>query len=88
MTKRNLAWKALEKWGPEAQFDMVIEECSELITSIVHYKRGRISKDDMCQEVADVEIMLEFMRIQLGDHYVNRVIAEKLERLNGRIEED
>jgi NTP pyrophosphatase (non-canonical NTP hydrolase) len=53
----NVYQKAVEKWGKEAQLNMIVEECGELITAIEHWKRGR-GNGELLQEWADVEIML------------------------------
>jgi NTP pyrophosphatase (non-canonical NTP hydrolase) len=53
----NTYQKAVEKWGKEAQLNMIIEECGELITAIEHWKRGR-GNIELIQEWADVEIMI------------------------------
>lgn len=49
--------KAVEKWGKEAQLNMLVEECGELIVAIEHWKRGR-GNCELMGEWADVEIML------------------------------
>ena len=73
------------KWGTELQKKMVIGECAELITSMVDYDRGRDGLHDLCDEVADVFIMLDFMRLYLGDENVDAAIERKLERLEERL---
>lgn len=55
--------QAVEKYGNNAQMDMVIEECSELIQAISKNKRGKNNRQNIAEEIADVEIMLEQLKI-------------------------
>ena len=47
--------------GDEYQEKVAIEECSELIQAICHKHRGR--EHNIAEEIADVEIMLEQLKI-------------------------
>jgi NTP pyrophosphatase (non-canonical NTP hydrolase) len=76
---------ALEKYGHDAQLDMVIEECSELILAIQRYRRKRCEAIDIQEEIADVEIMLSQMRILFGDQSIDEFKAYKIMRLKERI---
>ena len=65
--------RALETWGEEAQMLMVVEEMSELMKEILkNINRKKNNIDEIIEETADVEIMLE----QLKENYK---IAEKVE---------
>lgn len=76
---------ALEKWGADAQITMLFEECGELLSAISKLRRGRVGKDDVITELADVSIMVEQMAVLLG--YDDFVIEKdnKLERLKERL---
>ena len=64
--------KALDVWGEKAQMLMVVEEMSELIKEILkNVNRSKNNIDEIAEETADVEIMLE----QLKENYR---IAEKV----------
>ncbi len=81
---KRLYKKAVEKWGQDAQIDMIIEEAAELILSIEHWKRGRKSSNNIFEEAADLYNMLMQLReIQpkLFDDWVNRKMARLEERL-------
>lgn len=58
--------KALEKWGVDAQLVMVIEECSELIKEATKSLRGHQRRENIKDELADVVVMCEQLRIILG----------------------
>ena len=60
---RPLLTQAIERFGQEAQERMMFEEMSELQKAICKLSRGKGSIDDIAQEIADVEIMLEQMKI-------------------------
>lgn len=75
---------AIKVFGSEAQEQMAIEECSELIQAICHHRRGRESK--IAEEIADVEIMLEQLKIIHGCAEETAAIRkEKVNRLHWRI---
>ena len=48
---------AVEKFGPQSQIDMAIEECSELVNALCKFRRDRVGTIDVVTEIADVEIM-------------------------------
>ena len=52
---------AVKVFGEKAQEEVAIEECSELIQAICHKHRGR--EHNIAEEIADVEIMLEQLKI-------------------------
>ena len=52
---------AIKVYGEQAQENVVIEECSELIQAICHKHRGR--EHNIAEEIADVEVMLEQLKI-------------------------
>jgi len=80
----NIYEKAVKVWGIDAQKDMVVEECAELINAIIKYRRGRVGIEQVVEECVDVEIMLNQMK-----EYYNTALWEstksrkllKLERL-------
>ncbi|WP_298699201.1 hypothetical protein [uncultured Brevundimonas sp.] len=84
--REEIARQALETWGHSAQIDMVIEECSELILALQHWKRGRVRSDAVASEVADVSIMLSQARIIFGSEDVDRARDQKIARLVGRLD--
>jgi hypothetical protein len=78
---RRLLGRAVALWGAPQQWDMVLEECSEVITSVLHFRRGRATTDQVAEEVADALIMLEQAREMVGAARVDRIVAAKLKRL-------
>jgi NTP pyrophosphatase (non-canonical NTP hydrolase) len=86
MWKMNLLDRAIKTWGVDAQLDMVIEEASELITSIQHMKRGRVTWDEVAEEMADVKIMInQFHTIDNVSDAIHIHELVKLKRLEERL---
>lgn len=80
--------RALDTYGAEAQTLMVFEEFSELQKELCKHARGKDNRLAIAEEIADVYIMLRQM-IVLHDCMadVDRFIAEKLDRLDKRLDE-
>lgn len=83
--------KAIAKYG-EKQLDMVQEECAELIQAISKWKRYNNTKAklNIIEEVADVTIMLEQLKIMFGitEEILQDEIDCKIDRLEKRMEEE
>lgn len=78
---------ALETWGRDEQFGMANEEFGECITAINQFKRGRIGKEKLASEIADVFIMANQLAIIAGECEVQEQIEYKLRRLKSRLDE-
>ena len=80
--------RAVDIWGVEIQMGMMIEEAAELIQAISKYKRAHDKSDEIkqdaynhvCEEVADVENMIDQMRYMLDDKTIDIYKEQKLER--------
>lgn len=83
------AAEALRVYYPEAQVDICVEECAELVKAICKWKRyGRsyLELEQVVDEIADVRIMIEQMTLLFGATAVAERIEFKLERLRQRME--
>ena len=80
MTEFEILTTAIRTFGEKEQECQAIEECAELIVAINHKHRGRDS--NIAEEIADVEIMLEQLKIinNCADE-VERIKKSKIERL-------
>ena len=84
MNEPQILKEAIKTFGERKQEEMAVEECSELITAISHKHRGR--DHNIIEEIADVEIMLEQLKIINNCHYqVAMIRKRKIERLSDRI---
>lgn len=77
--------QALKFYGGAAQKEMLIEECAELIQAIQHEKRGRINPEEVCEEIADVQIMLNQISLAYPERLIKKAIERKMSRLKTRI---
>ncbi|MBE6454451.1 MAG: hypothetical protein E7017_06190 [Alphaproteobacteria bacterium] len=81
--------RALETWGEQPQMLMVVEEMSELMKEILkNVSRHKDNIDQIIEETADVEIMLE----QLKENYniadaVATYKAEKIKLIEKRLDD-
>ena len=91
MTKeeqKQIEKEAVETYGIDAQMRMLQEECGELIVAVGHYLRGRNgSLANLCEELADVKIMVEQMEITLDNPAVEEWYNYKLGKLKKRLDE-
>jgi NTP pyrophosphatase (non-canonical NTP hydrolase) len=81
--------KLIQKYGLQAQQDIAIEEMSELTKAIIKYRRKETANkattldiDDIAEEIADVEIMMEQLKIIYN---CTNVVADYKEIKNTRI---
>lgn len=84
---RNILHAAIKAYGKESQTLMFFEEVAELEKEICKNNRGKDNLDAITEEIADVEIMLEQIKIMydVPRSQVDLVIHDKLERLKKRI---
>ena len=96
--------KIAEHYGYEAQSNQLVEECAELIQAVSKYRRTsakepvtlelankqRIALDNLVEEIADVEIMLEQVKylLQIPEEDIQAVKVFKVNRTKERIEEE
>ena len=95
---RDVICDAIDTYGQEAQTDMCIEECSELIKALLKLRRlpleeriaakGMKALENIQEEIADVQIMLWEIDLMYGYGYVEDQIDKKLNRLKERIRAD
>ena len=81
--------KIIMSYGVDSQVDMAVEECSELIKALMKYRRnsGTTAREAVIDELADVQIMLEQMKIIFFcESEVNQRIDYKIRRQIERIE--
>ena len=90
--RKEIECRAILTYGAQMQGDMCIEEMSELTKAILKYRRAENKnkneaeylEDDIIEGIADVQIMLDQMRIIFGD--TSSQEEYKLNRLWARME--
>ena len=81
-------FRAIEAWGEDSQMKMLLEEMSELQKEICKSWRGANNVDHIAEEIADVEIMLEQLKLMTGSvDKVKTFREQKLRRLEQRLDE-
>lgn len=91
MDKTELLKKAINTYGVQAQKDMMIEEMSELTKALLKERRAdnitieKLAKDNIREEIVDVQIMLNQMKIIYGYklEWENRELQRLSDRING-----
>ena len=78
---------AVETWGIDAQADMAEEEAAEFIAASKHYARGKVSADELVDELADIRIMQEQLTEFIGRERVEQRVQEKMDRLRERLDQ-
>lgn len=78
--------RAVDTYGKEHQLIICMEEMAELTKELSKNMRGQDNLPHIAEEVADVEIMLEHVKVIFGIREdVTTVKDEKLIRLNNTI---
>ena len=84
----SIDYEALIKaWGEVAQINMAVEEMGELLSALNKHARGRIQREAVITEIADVIIMCEQLATIFGMDEVDKEIDFKLERVCKRYNE-
>ena len=77
---------AIEKYGAEAQVVVALEEMAELQQALTKFLRGNPDQRNINEEMADVSIMLEQLKLIFGNraavtHWVGKKVARLEQRL-------
>ena len=80
--------RSIQHYGAEKQSTVCMEECTELIQAISKAKRGKIDRDNMIEEIADVLICIEMLKqmYMISDEKINKWIEKKQAREVERME--
>ena len=86
MTREEIYTKLLELYG-DNQIIIAIEELSELQKELCKSLRGNYNYDNIVEEIADVEIMLEQMKLYFNilNKDLERMKEHKIERTKERL---
>lgn len=89
--ERSILLDALRIYGTQSQITMVFEEMAELQKELCKFLRGSVDGESLAriaEEIADVEIMLDQMKLEFRCADAVRSAREaKIERLKGRLEQ-
>ena len=78
---------AIDIFGIDKQLDIAIEEMSELTKAIIKYRRyaSRETYENLCEETADVAIMIEQIFLSTRRDDVAKYVVKKTNRLKKRL---
>ncbi len=88
MRYRDLYAKTIDKWGEKAQYDQMIEESAELIATLQHFARGKVSSEDVVDELADVFLMVGQLTYMFGEKELQEAVEKKISKLQLLLEAD
>ncbi len=88
MRYREVYAKTISKWGEQAQYDQTIEECAELIASLQHFARGKVDKEAVVSELADVFLMVGQLTYMFGEDQLFAAVEEKVAKLHLLLEDN
>ena len=79
--------RAIQTYGTETQCVVLFEEMSELQKEVCKHWRGQDNIEAITEELADVHIMLEQLRMMMGIDVedVCMAVKDKVERLDARL---
>ena len=82
--------ESIQHYGKNNQSTVCMEECAELIQAISKAKRGKINRDNMIEEIADVLICIEMLKqmYMISDDKINKWIEKKQAREVERMEKN
>lgn len=78
-----------EHYGYESQIDQMCEECGEFIVARSKVRRNVPgSWENLIEEVADISVMVDQMKLIIGEDKINSVRADKIRRQIERIRKE
>lgn len=84
MNEFKIYQQAVKHFGRLNQVIKAIEECGELVQALARWAEGEPVIGNIAEEIADVEIMLEQVKVILGEQYGEYLELKKAEKL-GRL---
>lgn len=81
-------WQAIEAFGENSQYDMLIEEIAELTQAILKSRRrnkNMTQSENLHEEFADVKIVMAQIELCLNPDRLEFWKREKLNRLDNKI---
>lgn len=81
MNEYDIYRQAVERFGPAHQINKAVEELGELTQALMRYQNGEPVIGNVAEEIADVEIMIEQVKIILGERYESYLELKKAEKI-------
>lgn len=86
---RDIYKQAIMRFGTKAQLNVALKELAELQKEICKYFMGQYARENIIEEMTDVIIMLEQLKLifEVSDSEILKAKAKKLMRLQKLIQE-
>lgn len=84
-SQKGILLHAINHFGVEANIDKALEEMGELTTELSRRRLERFDRNKVAEEIADVLITVEKLRIIYGGAKVDRIVEKKLAALEGNM---
>lgn len=84
VSNKSVYIEAITTYGEIPQIDVAIEEMAELIQALSKYKRGK--QHNVEEEIADVSIMLDQLKLIFNNKKVKKIKRRKIARLKRRLQ--
>lgn len=81
MNEYEIYERAVRSFGRDHQIRKAVEELGELSSALMRLGNGEPVIGNVAEEIADVEIMLEQVKIILGDKYEGYLELKKAEKI-------
>ena len=82
--QKAICFMAVRIFGEYSQCVKAMEECGELVHALARKVLDQEPNlDNICEEIADVEILMEQMRVIFGDAFIDKWKEKKLKKLEG-----
>lgn len=88
MRYREIYAKTIDKWGEKAQYEQSVEECAELIATLQHFGRGKVDRQVVVDELADVYLMLGQLIYMFGEENFACALKKKISKLQKLLDEE
>jgi NTP pyrophosphatase (non-canonical NTP hydrolase) len=86
--KIELIIKAIKLYGVDGQYIQMAEETGEMLTAISQFRRGRVQKQEVIEEFADVLLMMDCFKVLLSisDKELDDMVELKYKKFESQIE--
>lgn len=86
--KREVCIEAVEHYGKGHQLVKAMEEMAELTAELARTADTRTTNRHICEEIADVMIMMKQLTIIFGESKVHEIEEFKIQRLKDNMDSD
>ncbi len=84
---RTVYQETIDLWGRKANINQAIQEMAELTVELTNIPRRRTSKEQVALEMADVEIMIELLKVMFNNKELFEKMKEKqIKKLQSQIQ--